>query len=470
MARVSEVFNLQADQSSLDFVDVDVASDNAFYIDPSAVKQLDTRWGHECAALIEDFFDTIQRLIHANRRQRALDLLSALREPNETRLGVSSGRPAGHGLGDGLAEAYYEGITQDNLYDFYEDFEEIALLTEGIDRDILSDITTNIIREPLIRYTQSMCRYYVIRPTRSVASGVLWDPRTHQWYEEYARLPVVHSGPLILVPKVIVRRKLHVRYDEYFQHYILPFRQRDEIERRTALVHRRKDGTRFVTKKDLIARYGRSKRIALEVTRQHIELLEHYREVKQEERTRPLSHEELGPEPDWDSLLEAVTDLAVGRPQSRAYESAVQELLTALFYPWLVNPRRQRRIDNGRRIIDITFDNDATSGFFRWVNDNYGAPTVTMECKNYSADPRNPEVDQLAGRFNAGRGWFGVLLCRSVNNMDLLLERCRDWALQRRSYIIPLTDGDLRELVNRRRNGDDQGMLRFLRSRFDALM
>lgn len=36
-----------------------------------------------------------------------------------------------------------------------------------------------------------------------------------------------------------------------------------------------------------------------------------------------------------------------------------------------------------------------------------------------------------------------MLLCRSVDNMDLLLARCRDTLLDGRGLIIPLIDSDL---------------------------
>jgi hypothetical protein len=469
---VSDLFGLGLGQASLDFVDVDVDRDNQLYIDPSAVRRLDTRWGHECAALIEDFFDTLQRTMRQGDRPRALQLLMELQEPNETHLGESSGPPAGHGLGRGkLATDFHDSLLNGNLLNLFEEFEEIALLTDGIDRDILSDITTNIIRQPLIRYTLSMCKYYLIRPLHNVAQGPMWDPATHDWFDDYARLPMSPVGPLLLVPKIIVRRRLNLQYDEYFNHYILPFRQQDEIRRRTELVQVRKASRApFVTKKSLIAKYGRSKSVAADITRQHTEVLEQYREAKTADPNKPLDHSDIGPEPDWDRLLNDVTSLEPGRDDARRYEDAIQRLLIALFYPWLTNPHRERRQDHGRRRVDITFDNDSTSGFFRWVHESYGAPTVTVECKNYSEDPANPEVDQLAGRFSAGRGWFGILVCRTVQDMDLLLARCADWARDRHSYIIPLTDHDLRRLVEARRGHNDAAMLQILRNRFDALI
>lgn len=44
-------------------------------------------------------------------------------------------------------------------------------MVEGISSDIISDITTNIIREPLIQYTQDMAVYYEIPLVGGVNSG-----------------------------------------------------------------------------------------------------------------------------------------------------------------------------------------------------------------------------------------------------------------------------------------------------------
>lgn len=51
---------------------------------------------------------------------------------------------------------------------------------------------------------------------------------------------------------------------------------------------------------------------------------------------------------------------------------------------------------------------------------------VDFECKNYSRDVANPEIDQVGGRFSANRGQIGIIACRAVDDMPKLLERCSD--------------------------------------------
>ncbi len=208
--RVSEFFKLGRSQPTLDFVDVDVYSDVPIFIDPRSLKLVQSRWAHECISLIKDFFREVLRALRSGDRAHGTSLLAQLSEPNETHLGLSKGRSQGHAMAYGKAAKVAKALAASEAVKtgLLKDLEETALMIEGIAFDIVSDIATNIIREPLIRYTQYACQTYGIPLTEGVASGPLWDPTAHRWYAEYAKLPVAQHRRLLLVPKVIVRRKL----------------------------------------------------------------------------------------------------------------------------------------------------------------------------------------------------------------------------------------------------------------------
>jgi hypothetical protein len=363
-----------------------------------------------------------------------------------------------------------------------EDLEDTVLMVDGIDVDIVSDITTNIIREPLIRYTQNMCELYGIPMQEGVNSGPLWDSHERAWYSEFVNLPVAGSGRLLLVPKAIVRT--HLQYDsgEYFRHFLLTRMQQAELDANTELVQviksgrgRRQRERRRVTKKSLMEKYGTGKQAIVRETRKYPEVLARYRAIKRDQEHLPLTLDDIAnieraARPDWEQLLQDVRDVPVGRTDATRYEKAVEGLLTALFYPNLTNPIVQHEIHNGRKRIDITYTNMAVNGFFRWVATHYPAPHVFVECKNYGREVGNPELDQLSGRFSPSRGQIGILVCRSFQNKQLFMERCVDTARDSRGFILPLDDEDLEALTRARRDDPLYSNWPLLQQRFQELV
>ena len=120
--------------------------------------------------------------------------------------------------------------------------------------------------------------------------------------------------------------------------------------------------------------------------------------------------------------------------------------------------------------MDIVFSNVATSGFFgRLPLHGVVCPYVFVECKNYSTDPANPEVDQLAGRLDTIRGMLGILVCRLIENRETLIARCRD-GLRQGKYILVLEDKDIFELVRLRANNAQEGVDDYLDVLFRQLV
>lgn len=348
-------------------------------------------------------------------------------------------------------------------------------MIEGISSDIVSDIATNLIREPLILYTQAICNTYGIPVINDVFPGPLWNLDTGRWDTQLVSLPFADGRPLLLVPKAVVRIKMDYDADEYYRHFLLEHLSEQEANANTELVHLLKDGTRRVYKKELIQKYGEGKGAIVRLTRQNPEVLDWYRESKTQYIQPPMDHytlaEALGTDvPDWDSLYQGATRVKPGSASADAYLNAVEKLLTALLYPNLVNPAKELRIHQGRKRIDITYVNLGVEGFFRWLATNYRAPHVFVECKNYSGDPGNPELDQLAGRFSPHRGRFGLLVCRRFRNKGRFIQRCQDTAKDDRGFIVALDDDDLRVLVEAVKAGGAPAQFEFLKGRFDELI
>jgi hypothetical protein len=459
--RVSEYFTLNKTQAFLDFVDVRLDTDIAVFVDPTALKSLKSSWGQECTSLVQHYFETVLKRIKSGDDKGAQLLVSSLRERNEFHLGYSSGESHGHGFGSKSAESVWGALSKSQAAKsgLLKDLEDTCLLIEGIGRDMVSDAVCNIIRGPLIKYTQDMCRYYGIALTPNVASGPTWNPAAEAWESTFVELPTTtRHGKLVLVPKVAVRHRLSYEYNEYYTHYLLPEMQGAELAANTGLVELLRDGRKRVTKKALKEKYGSDKLAVLRQTLKYPHVLEEYREEKAEKASPPLDHEQLSeieniPPPPWDDLINRLTNLSTGVDAADEYEKLIEEILSALFYPSLCNPTKQHKIHQGRKRIDITYTNESQGGFFGWLAKHYPSAFIFAECKNYGKEVGNPEIDQLSGRFSPSRGKVGFLVCRSLENPDLLQARCIDTAKDDRGYILYLSDSELVELMLEAKKG-----------------
>lgn len=146
--------------------------------------------------------------------------------------------------------------------------------------------------------------------------------------------------------------------------------------------------------------------------------------------------------------------------------------LTALFYPDLIQPRKEWEVHDGRKRIDIVYTNSADSGFFSQRRDNPKtlANTVIVECKNYTDDIANDELDQLLGRFDDNRGKFGLILCRSIDDIKTVNKRCIDISSRGRGYIVVLTDNDLVHMLDAKSTDDYQSVQSLLYEKFRILL
>lgn len=481
--RVSQHYNLGVTQPSLEFVDVDVTGDTKVFLDPHAFSTMESDWARECVSLLQDFYSEVLAAVRAGDRERGMYLLGRLGESNEAHLGLSSAQARGSGVATGLAKDIYDalGMSTAVMSGILSEVQETVLFVEGIGHDRVSDMTINIVRRQLIKFTQDVCAHYDIEMVQQVDSGWMWDRQSQTWVTDHVALPMPNSK-LLLVPLAMVRKSPTFDPGDYLSNFVLPYLQDVELaSRHSTLVHTRTSkrlrGQRYVTKKSIRERDPKpQKHWNNEVTDRNPELLEQYRSAKSR-RTEPPGHDDVAaafgtPLPDWDALLSAVLEISPGRQDADRYHRAVQHLLNALFYPWLDLPRRESPIHGGRKRIDIVYVNLAEHGFFQWLTTAQGvsAPQVVIECKNYAKALKNEEFDQLTGRFSPFRGQFGFLCYRGdADDKAMVIARCRDAALDHRGFVIALDDNDLTELVEARK-ADGPQMFEYLLKRFRELI
>jgi hypothetical protein len=232
------------------------------------------------------FFQTAIDAIHGNNHDRAKRVLTNLSEPNETRLGMSVDEPSGRGVSGKQAFDLYEALVDSEAArtGVLSEIAECDLFIPGIGPDKISDITTNVIRGPLVKYTQRQCELHGVPMREGVPAGRLWDMDIQDWEAHYAEMPIWAGRKVLLVPKASVRFRMSLDSREYYDRFVLEFLQAEHLEAGTTLVQVLKNGRRRVTKKSLKELYPFSKDELYRFTKAHPRVLELYKQFERQER------------------------------------------------------------------------------------------------------------------------------------------------------------------------------------------
>lgn len=471
----SQHFKLGKSQGELDFVDIRLDQDNQLYICPYAIQIRDDEWSDKCGDHIRSFFSEVLNQLRNENIDRAGHLLSHLHEPNETFFGQSCGKPSGRGVGRNKALDLVNALTKSRAFEtgILSDVSDAELFISGIGPDTISDLVTNVIRGILANYTTEECLLHGVKTTATGALGPSWNPVRRDWEARRYKLPHFHGKPILLVPWFSVRRRLSLNSQEFYNNHMISYLQAEYLSAGRALVETLRNGRKRVTKKSVKERHPFIKDDLAAFVREHPEILESYKRLKG--AAGPLDKEDVDADFDEKMLSQVLSNrlkkIPAGSDSANEYHSLMIGICTFLFSPHLITPVKEFEQHTGRKRVDIKFTNAATDGFFGQALQapQTRARNIFVECKNYSKDIKNPEVDQLAGRFGHQRGFLGFLLCRSMENRDRVIESCRDTAGDGRGYMIVLEDSDILHLLEFAGNGRRSSIDRYLHQRLDQI-
>lgn len=197
-----------------------------------------------------------------------------------------------------------------------------------------------------------------------------------------------------------------------------------------------------------------------------------FQELMSTFRKNSIPEEILVQKDDISNLIQELENTTSGSELANVYHDLIFRILTQIFSNSLLRGKKEVQVDKGKKRIDIVFDNFDKEGFFSYIRDNYQifCPKIFIECKNFSTDPANPEIDQLIGRLGNTTGKLGILICREVLNKNLLLERCKAALNKGQGYIIFLTDEDIKKLVSLKLEKKEKEIVNFLMNKWDQLV
>lgn len=473
--RFSKYNKLKKSQPELDFVDIDPDYDTPVYIDPYAIEIRDDTFAEDCNFLISHYFRTLIDAVRNGNDGLALQLLSNLREPPDTFLVVSKGKPQGRGVGKIQARQLLKALKRSKAVKtgVLSDLSETALFVEGFGPDKISYLTTNIIRSKLAAYTQQQCLLYGIKLHQVANLPPAWTAEKSKWVSEYLSLPKIGDKAITLVPKYLVRRVISLDSQEIYNKQITNYLVAEHEQPGDALCRTLSDGRLRVDKKDVRKKYPKSKEFIFDIVSKNPNLLDSYKSIKG--AIGALTNYEISGEAKDShiagALIKELQALGTGKEDAYKYQGIIVGIITLLFYPGLSNPSSEHPINEGMKRIDILYNNTGISPFFeRMIKSNrVDAIEVPVECKNYNGEVGNPEIDQLLVRLGRKRGWLGFLVCRKVENKTLLLKRCRDAASDGQGYIITMDDDDLITLLSAVTELNNKGIDNWLSDRFREL-
>ncbi|MDD2208110.1 MAG: hypothetical protein PHG03_03265 [Bacilli bacterium] len=481
--KISEIFKLNMSQNELNFVDINIHKDIPLFVDPYRISKLTGPFIDDANDIINSFFSYLITLISNGDYDEAEKIFINLNEVNETCFGYSTGKPKGVGLGVKSASDVFKAIKNSAAAKkgVLNSIEDIRVFVKGVGMDRISDMTTNIIKELLIEYTQEQCELYNIPLTKEISSGYFWNPISRRWEQKYTEMLVIDGKKYILIPKLIVTYGDKFTSNDYFQHFVLNFLQNENIKNNTSLVQTKKgktnDGEKFVTKKDIREKqlgnvengFNPDKDWLANFTKAHSTVFLKFKNesfLKMKEIDFKEDRKEIA-----EYLISRLNNIESGIKTADEYNTLVLCILEFIFYPNMSNPKKEIPINDGRKRIDILYNNTAQSGFFFDLIEKYSIPAnfIIVESKNYSTDISNPELDQLIGRFSNHRGRFGLSISRKADNHDILLKRCGDILKDDNGLIIPLLDSDIIKILTDIKEGIENTGLSLLLEKYTKI-
>ena len=287
---------------------------------------------------------------------------------------------------------------------------------------------------------------------------------------------VVGSRKILLVPKRIVSYSKEYTPQKYMQNFVLNFLQNEQLRLNGPLVQRRKDKarTKYVTKQSVLEQEEKQQIIdknwLAQFTEKHPEIFKDFR-LRTKSRIHPVSNADITFESVSSicAFLEnRLREIPPGGESATVYHRTIVGIMELLFYPNLCAPTVELEIHDKRKRIDIVFDNCAETGFFSRLCNTHDIPSryIFVECKNYSRDVANPELDQIGGRFSPNRGKVGIITCRTIDDMNTFILRCSDTYQDSRGLIIPLVDEDFFALLRFRAEDDEAAIDEYIQKRF----
>lgn len=228
----SDVFDVSPDDlEEFGAFDVSLINDLPLFIDPFLLFNSDNpeyRQLHEEIVRYVGFLR--DKAVAGQVDEGLLEAWFTFREVKQNWLGYSLSGNQGRGLGHDFATTLHrnllgplKGFGTENVTTGSH-LEKVCLIDDGIGRDNVSDLTTNLIKDYLLRFTQRFAREYLRSDQRQTVRvrKAAFNYRTETWEDRNYDLPV-HAGDYVILTPVdlLTRDETWINRDDLNRQYPL---------------------------------------------------------------------------------------------------------------------------------------------------------------------------------------------------------------------------------------------------------
>ena len=295
----SDVFNVSPESlEQYGAFNVSLVSDMPLFIDPFLLFSSTKKEYQALHKQILDYLSFLKKKADAGNIDAALiKSWYSFPEMKQNWLGYSQLGNIGKGLGESFAKSMHS-LMPNAFRDLGNEqitatshLEKVGLLNSGVGRDNISDFTTNLILDYLLKYTEafakkhidsSFCRVFSIRKAVFNYEVERWMPRDYY-------LPCFQNDYVILTPKdILTRDETWINHREMIERFdeISESIENDELRAHINDFFRRKLPVTQVSKKQLDKEI---KFARWETIKQYPQLIEYYINTKEQEKEQAKS-------------------------------------------------------------------------------------------------------------------------------------------------------------------------------------
>lgn len=240
------------------------------------------------------------------------------KEVKQTWLGFSKHGNQGSGLGLTFAKALNQ-----NLSTIFRSFgqeqitrgshlEKVCLVSEGVGRDNISDFTTNLIKEYLLKYTQQFARDYLLPEQRGTygVERVRFNYETESWQTETYELPRAGKDYVLLTPRdMLTRDDTWISRTDLLRNFEQVVSAVPDAQLRAQLDRYLKEQLSNDPKMTAEERINERKRAAARAIQEFPQVIEHYIRDREDrgDQAKNISAEKVEDAKFW--LVESVRDI-----------------------------------------------------------------------------------------------------------------------------------------------------------------